>query len=517
MSRRRKRRRKSSRSQSSIQVSKKTSSAGANFLSFILGMATTVVITLWAYTAITTESVQAEIAPVTSDKNDIFSSDGYDEIEALMDSEDVSEVVTKLAELNEWPRDAELPVRVSANRNREKLAKKILRMDGVKESDRVFTIDSLIEALSAIYGLDFYYRLGDQQASIQLREVAESHLNDTNAQVVRAANLALLKHHAFEYVKQKAPTDEQYQLLESTLFNVLDGYPNDKFALSNVRLIFKSLSQFKPGLSAKLTNLLLGKRPEYAGTKADQLIADLADADILLETRYTTMFENRWVNGRAGRDQLLRESLKLLGNESAGRVVIEQVDQVAQWFEQQNKIEQAREIYQAMVDEAGRPNNPIATKTATALGQNGLTRCDSLGKPAVFSGVDIKGRPISKQRYSGRIVAVVFWSVNDSASKDELLQLHQERTQYSSLPVDIIAVCIERNPGTQFAEMVTQLSRFHSCNPAKYSEGGVPFMKQVPITKVPQILLIDQQRNISDTNVPSDNLRSHIEYLASKR
>lgn len=515
MSRRRKR--KSRKKRDIIQSGKKTGSAGANFLSFILGMATTVAICLWGYTAITTEYVQAELAPAPSDKNDVFSSDGYDEIEALMDSDDVSEVVTKLAELNEWPRDAELPVRVSANRNREKIAKKILRMDGLKESDRVFAIDSLIEALSAIYGLDYFYRLGDQQVSIRLRDVAESHMNDTNAQVVRAADLALLKYHSFEYVKQKAPTDEHYQSLESALFKVLDVYSNDNYALSNIRLIFKSLSRFKPDLSIKLTNLLLGKRPEYAGTKVDQLIADLADAAILLKTRYVTMFENRWVNGRAGRDQLLRESLKLLSNESAGRAVIDQVDEVAQWFEQQNKIERAREIYQAMVDEADRPDNSVATKTATMLGQNGLIRCDSVGTPAVFSGVDIKGRPISKQRYSGRIVAVVFWSVDDAASTDELLQLHQERTQYSSLPVDIIDVCIERNPGPKFAEMVKQLSRFQSCNPAKYNAGGVPFTKQVPITRVPQILLIDQQGIISDTNVPSDNLRSHIEHLASKR
>ena len=518
---RRRKRRSRNKKRDAIQTGKRTSSAGANFMSFILGMATTAVLCMWGYTVINTESVQADIAPTplaqNDTQNDKFSSDGYDEIAALMDSDNVSVAVAKLADLNDWPRAAELPVRVSANRDREKVAKKILRMDGLKESDRVFAIDSLIEALSAIYGLDYYYNLGDRQVSVQLREVAESHVNDTNAQVVRAAELAILKHDAFEHVKLKAPSDESYQTLESTLLKVLDRYKNDNFALSNIRLIFKHFGRSKPDLSLKLTELLQAKRREFAGSKVEQLVADLTDAAILQQTRYATMFENRWVNGQAGRDQLLRVSRKLLANKSAGRSVIEKVDQVAQWFEQQNKIGRARQIYRAMLDEADRSDSPIAMRTAKTLGQNGLTRCDAIGQPAVFSGVDIEGRPLTRQRFSGRIVAVIFWSVKDAGAKEELLKLHKERTQYSSLPADVVDVCIERNPGKEFAETVQNLTRFKSCNPAKYGADGVPFTKQVPITRVPQILLIDQQGNISDTNVPSDNLRSHIEHLASQR
>ena len=162
MSRRRKRR--SRKKRNTMQAGNSTGSAGANFLSFILGMATTVVLCFWGYSVINTESVQADIAPDQTAKKDHFSSQGYDEIEALMDSDDVPELLAKLADLNEWPRNAELPVRVSANRKREKVAKKILRMDGLKESDRAFAIDSLIEALSAIYGLDYFFTVGDRQA-----------------------------------------------------------------------------------------------------------------------------------------------------------------------------------------------------------------------------------------------------------------------------------------------------------------------------------------------------------------
>ena len=518
MSRRRKRRRKSSRSRSHIQASKKTSSPAANFLSFIFGMATTVVLSLWGYTALNTEYAQADTAPQeTATKNLGFSSDGYDEMGALLDSDNVQRVVAKLVDLNDWPRGAELPVRVSANRNREKLAKKLLRMDGLKEADRVFAIDSLINALAAIYGLDYFYSMGDKRASEELREVAESHVNDTNAQVVRAADLALLKYHTFEYIKLKKPLEERYQTVESSLLKVLDSYPNDESTVSDVKLIFNSLRKRGTRLNAKLTKLLVKKRPDYANTRVDRLIADLIDASLMQGTRYVTKFENRWVDGQAGRDQLLSISLELISNKSTGEDVIKQVDRVAQWFEQQNRIERAREIYQTMADEAERPNNPAAMKTASRLGQNGLTRCDALGKAAVFSGSDIEGRPLTKNRFSGRIVAVIFWSLKDAASKEELLQLHRERAQYSSLPADIVAVCIDRNPGTEFGEIVSQMIRFKSCDPAKYGADGIPFTKQVPVTQVPQILLIDQQGNISDTNVPSDNLRSHIEHLASKR
>lgn len=513
MARRRKRR--SSQKKDTIQGKRRTSSAGANFLSFILGMATTVMLALWGYSVINADYATADIAPATVTGSNGVLGENYDEIDALMESNTPSEVSAKLMKLNDWPRDAELPVRVSANRSREKVAKKLLRMKGIRETDRIFAIDSLIEALSAIYGLDLFYNLHDKQIGIQLKEVAEQHLTDTSSQVVRSANLALLKYNAFEYVKYRK--DELYQPLEDSLFQVLAEYPDDIYSVSNVRLIFKSLTKLHPDVCVKLTNLLVKKRPEYVGTKADQLVADLADASILLETRYATMFENRWVNGKAGRDQLLRTSLKLISDKSAGRSVIEQVDMVAQWFEQQNKLDQALQIYQVMVDEADRPDNPVATETAERLGRNGLTRCDALGKPANFSGVDIKGRPISAGRFKGKIVAVVFWSLKDEASQKELIQLHQEKTLYSSQPAEIIAVCIDEKPGREFGKLAGQLFRFHSCDPASYVAEGIPFTQQVPVTRVPHILLIDQKGIISDTSVPGDNLRAHIEHLTTKR
>jgi len=480
-------------------------------------MATTVMLALWGYTASKASYAQADIAPTENIKSNIASGESYDEVEALMDSNNIAGVVAKLSELNKWPKDAELPVRVSANRNREKIAKKLLRMDGLSESDRVFAIDALIESLAAIYGLDFYYNLNDRLIADQFQTVAQSHLNDTDDKIVRSAELALLKLHAFEFLKSKSPSDEQYQGLEDSVFHFLTAYSNDSLALSNVKLIFKSMSHFKPDVCVKLTNLLVGKRTEYTGTKADQLVADLADASLMLETRYETLFENRWVNGQAGRDQLMRVSLKLLSNQSAGRAVIEKVDQVAQWFEQQNKLDRAGEIYQALVDEANRPNDPVATKTANKLGRNGLIRCDAVGQAIEFTGVDIQGRPLSTARFKGRIVAVVFWSVNDTDSIDELVQLHREKAQYSSLPAETIAICIENNPGKVFVKTVESLKRFIICDPAEYSSAGIPFMKQVPVTQVPQIILIDPNGNLSDTNVPGDNLRSHIEHLASKR
>ena len=513
MARRRKRR--SRKKNDVIQTKKRTSSAGANFLSFIFGMATTVTLVLWSFSTINSRSAQADTAPDSDTAKKSVLGQDYDELEALMESRNVPEVSAKLMDLNDWPRGAELPVRVSSNRDREKVAKKLLRMDGIAESDRIFAIESLIEALAAIYGLDLFYNLNDKQIGDQLKEVAEQHINDTNEQVVRSSNLALLKYHAFEFVKYRK--EDQYDALEESLFSILDQYPNDGYTISNVRLIFKSLTRLHPDVSGKLTKLLLKKRNQYTGTRADQLVADLADASTLLETRYETMFANRWVNGKAGREQLLETSLKLVSDKSAGRALLEQVDKVAQWFEQQNNLDQAREIYQALLDEADRPDNPLATKTSRLLGQNGLTRCNSLGQPARFSGVDIRGRPITEARFKGRIVAVVFWSLKSSASQKELRQLHQEKTQISSQPADILAVCIDKDPGPEFGKLAEQLFRFNSFDPAKYGDTGIPFSGQVPVTRVPHIMLINQQGIICDTNVPGNNLRSHIEYLSTKR
>lgn len=518
MARRRKRR--SREKDDAIQGKRRTSSSGANFLSFILGMATTVTLVLWGYSVLNSDHAQADMAPAAVTESNGALGENYDEIDALMESKVPSEVSAKLMELNNWPRNAELPVRVSANRNRERVAKKLLRMDGLRETDREFAIESLIEALSAIYGMDLLHDLRDDQIGSQLKEVADQHLNDTNSQVVRSANLALLKYYAFEYVKYRKDEqyqNEQYQALEDSLFKVMADYSDDGYAVSNVKLIFKSLTRLHPEVCVKLTDLLVKKRSEYAGTKAEQLVADLADASLLFGARYPSMFENRWVNGQAGRDELFRTSLKLLSDKSTGRKVVDQVDIVAQWFEQQNKLTQARQIYQTMLDKAERSGKPQATETARRLGQNGLTRCDAFGNPADFSGIDIRGRRISSGRFAGRIVAVIFWSLKNARSQRELIQLHQEKTQYTSLPADIIAICIDEQPGREFGKIASQLSQFLSVDPACYATEGIPFTKQIPVTRIPHILLIDQQGIISDTNVPSDNLRAHIEHLAAKR
>jgi hypothetical protein len=469
-------------------------------LAFVLGIGTTVMGTLAGYAAYHAEPVEAKRVVDGA----VIVTDGLNtetkQFNSLLRSNDVAEVADTLLELNNWPRKARLPVKISANRKREQLANKLLSMDGISETDRELAIDSMIESLTAIYGLDLFHDLKDRQIGEELSGVAGQYVDDPSPSIRRSARLAMLKYHAFEYLKYRRP--ELHQPMEDSLLKMLSDYPNDPFVQSNVKLVFKRIAQIDPNTYKRLSQALLAKRSEFEGTGVMPMLVGLGDRMVLLETRYTEQFENRWVNGAEGQRQLLETSLQLAREPSVGIDVIEEIDRVGQWFESVNKLDQARQIFQALASSPQRFGGDEATRLSKTLGEQGLTRCGSLGKPAEFTGYDVRGRALTAERFRGRVVVVVFWSVRDSESKQEMRLLHSEKGFYGSLPVDVIAVCVDRDPTKSFGATIETLNRFICTDPAKYGESGIPFTKQCPISRVPQIMLINQQGQLVDANVP---------------
>ena len=59
-----------------------------------------------------------------------------------------------------------------------------------------------------------------------------------------------------------------------------------------------------------------------------------------------------------GEKELIKQSIDLLADSHYGQVIVETVDQVTQWFEQEGKYDQAVEVYRQMLDSSELNENP---------------------------------------------------------------------------------------------------------------------------------------------------------------
>ena len=194
-------------------------------------------------------------------------------------------------------------------------------------------INSQISALSVIYGLDLQHKLKTPNVGVNLLAAAKTHLNDPNPKIEQVARLAELKVEAFEYVKRIGQGSDR-EKVEKRLTSLLNDYPDNELVLSNIRLILIAIVGFDRDAGIEFMREIAAKSDEFKAEKTQAMLRTLHDTATLLECNYEERFENRWINGRSGQRELLETSLSLLRDRQSGKEIIQRVDRVASWFEQ---------------------------------------------------------------------------------------------------------------------------------------------------------------------------------------
>ncbi len=328
-------------------------------------------------------------------------------------------------------------------------------------------------------------------------------------------NLQLLKIELFESIKQKqlsslpAIADRSIELLEL--------YSNDKYVLSTIDLIMESLRQIDSDAGAMLMREISARATQLDSASSQPLFQSLDDRIKIIETKYGQLFENRWSNGDAGRQDLIETTMDLATDPQGGRYILKTVAAVMNWLEQNGHCEQCQPIYQAMLESAGNRTDQKIQTLARKMGENGIKRCNLSGSKLQLNGRLFSGDLLDPDDYRNRVVILLFWSAKSAGAIERIKNIRAEFAGLLSHGVSALAICTEDqfedtaaigNHHISHFQFVTKLSG----NPTENS-----LMDQCGIEQVPHAIILDRDGIVVEANLPLDELVKKAEYHARQK
>lgn len=500
----------SRRKQSGSEVfvaARQSSSSLANFLALVSGMVTTLIICMmiWMYFSGRSESTKA-LTETNPDSNRQLDGKAM----AIANAEQLETVLIKF---NEWNRKADISLLLSQNEDRVRVANQMLQLP-LSSSQRNLAINSKIEALGSIYGLDFLHSLNTPDIGATLIATAKSHLADPNKKIVQTSKLAIIKVDTFEFIKSKGRLELEPVLNQMT--DVLMENPDDQLVISTIELLVSTLARFERSVGLKTMNHLADSINLPDATETMKFIRTLSDRKMLVEANYDRQFANRWVNGDAGQKALLQTSIQLANDSTGGTVLVNDIGNVAHWFEQFNQYAEAREIYEALIDSAITRQDPAASAAASRLGMNGICRCDLVNQKLIINGKTITGQAINPENFQDRVLVLIFWSANVPSSLTAMSEFHTSSSNLvNSKKIKVLAVCVDKVLNRNVEAVVKTIPNYYPLFIDTNQENSI--LTQCPITKVPHALVINHFGEITDVNVPFDELQATSEYLSTRR
>ncbi len=501
-----KRKRKSRRND--LTPSKQVETEGVDFLPFMAGMITSLAIVFLTWNQIAnawkTESEDAIGTSIAAEEE----LDDSDDFEAVVASGDPDRLVNLLLELKQTVEDLKLNERVKVNRQCIRIADQLLT-NKLSPEQELFAKESKLDSLSRNYGLHYIYQLDTPDVVDDLRVAAESYLQETNPRLVRKASLALFKLNAFGLAGSRLPSSNNSTADE--IVGLLNQYPADEFVINTIRLTSEVCLNQNQKFGAPLIEELFSRLNEIDSANAQRMIQDLSDKVLIAKARYEKLFDDRWVNGSVGQRELLNVSQDLIRHQNAGPLLFSKVDEVAHWFEQEDRYGDAIKIYETMLRAADRHPNVEAATLARETANAGLRRNNLVNQKIELTGLKSDGSLIQPHEFEQRTVVVIFWSFRNATSISELHRLYRETSSWISKPIDVLVVCVDDNADDKLKDLAAELVRFKFIISDPARGEALSLLEQCPSSRVPRAMLIGRDGRVIDVNVPTEELKTDAE------
>ena len=512
----RKRKRKKKPGDSDFSKTKSYEEAGVHMPAFVAGIVTSVMVILliWNQFSMSPPAKRALDSVGKEKSAEVLTSIEPKTFEDVLESGDADQLCKMLVSLKIAPKSSRGAVEEElVNRRRVDIANRLLTMT-ITQKQRELAVESLIDSLSTIYGMDFTLELSGPNVSETLRTAAEKYSHDENERIARKARLALLKHNAFERLKQSSRP--HVNLIADRMVNLLKDYPEDEMTLSTVRLIVEYyLGQHPKEGIALIQRIQPGVR-NLSSPKIISLVQRFSDRAKMHSLNYIADFENRWLNRSVGQKQLFNHSLQLLDDPNYGELIVETVDLVTQWFEQDNQYDRAIAIYQKMLESSESNINPEVAKSARMTAEYGLKRAKLLNQKIDFTGVSVQGLPLDQESFEKRVVVLVFWSYKDSKSIDALNQVYQETAAWRKQGGRLLAVSVDNEIDEGFKSFVTQMKDVYFAAADMERNGENLIWEQAPCESLPRAMLINRDGVVVDINVPIPEVQTEAGFLMTQ-
>ena len=500
------RRRKRKSKRNDLAGLKEIETEGVDFFPFLAGMVSSLAIIFLIWDQFATPQATGPVGSRSPAKT--LTIDPHD-FDAVVESGDIKLLGDLLLELDQQDSGKPPAELMEISRQCAELADQMLTMD-LGPAQEKFAKTSKIAALTKIYGLDYLHELNTPSIAQELHELATSYLDDPDADLVRNANLAIFKVNTLEQKKSKSTLVEP---IADDIVELLEQYPDDGAVISTIRLVLNAYLNEEPVVGRSLVEEFCDRENVLESPKAKAICLDFSDRVLLMDAGYEQLFADRWVKGTVGQRELLIKSIELIKNRGFGGLLTRKVDEVAHWFEKEDRYESAIQIYDAMLESAENAANAQAVSLARKLAISGLKRNKLIHQKVDLSGFAPDGSPIQSNEFYQRAVAVVFWSNLNSTSKEALGQFHLDTQEWEGKPITVLAVCVDKNSVDEVKQVAAKFQRFRFMvgNPA--GDGIIPVLEQCPSDRVPRAMLIGREGTVVDVNVPMGELKTAAEGL----
>ena len=487
---------------------------GIDVTFMMLGMITTLLIGLLVYSQLRSSpgAGRALAAATSGEASDEVNSIGKDEFQELVENGNKTQLQNVLKGLNQQSGAKTLGESIKRNQRRIDVANKMITMQ-LNSEQRRLSVGSKIDAMEAIYGLEFQHPDSEiPNVTENLRNFANVYRADPDATLGRRASLSLFKIDAFEAAKEDTPDIEK---ISDDMCALMENYPNDDAVLSTIAVIMEHFRvNLDRGLCERITSRLESRKQEFTSPKVLTMIADFSDESKIAKAKYRQLFENRWLDGTQGQQELLKRSIELGAGLDSGRKVIKEVDRVAHWFEQESKYESSRAIYEAIANAADNYNSPEVAAFAKQKAVDGQTRISLVGNRLDFTARKFNGEQFPKQLLENKVVIVVFWSMHNKTSVLTLKKIAPKVRLWREKGIRVLAVNVDRTPSEsyeKFANGLPSLS-FVGGDPTKNYSNNI--LMQCPSSLVPRIMLVNRDGTVADISTPLTELETEVDFLS---
>jgi len=451
------------------------------------------------------------IAEKTMQDNVVDDEAGF---ETIRDSGILDDQLNLLRRLDEWPREAETPVRLDTLSKRLELAKVVQDTPNLDPETRISNARRILNAIGQIYGIALLEGIdSDGKIVSDYLNICNSFVIDSDPGVAREARLAKAKVLVFESTDGDFET--KFETIEENLLDLIELYPNDDLVASTIKSLALQLESRDKELSRGLLKKIVNRYEQKSVTSVGVVnqLKNIKDEMVLEESGIVELA--REAIATDSYDRYLEKLYELAELPNTGVELINRISKAVGFFESKGKHDIALAILEKLSGTVFGRQDPAVKEHAFRVSHFGTIRNNAVGKPFDFSDLTADGETVDLVQFSDRPVLIVFYSPNNPNSAQLLKNINGTYGLISRTGVRIVAVAVDKSKKNDEPIKLNRnwVDIQNSPPPGRTSE----IFKRCPVTSVPYVSVVNHDGGLEMINVPVNNIKTVIENMAVAR
>jgi hypothetical protein len=384
-------------------------------------------------------------------------------------------------------------VRIERVRKRLKAAEQLLLLDSSPEEYKL-AVQVKLMALTDLYyrSIEGNFRLDVKEDLDQLKRFSESLVSAGDSTLRKDARVVLLNISLVE-AAQETESDPQKSIdLIVSFLNDFRAEPKE--AADMLGAMFPGILKLNPKFGLNLANGLMPV--SNAIEEHRNLFRELRDQALVSATGLIQK-QNRAMVGRADDvKELQRISRELAADPQGGAYLLFAVERVAHWFESEQKLKEAKQIYQSLLDTAQNRATQELVGLVTQAAKDGMKRCELVGKKFEFRGNDVIGAPLNPETFNGHLTVLFFFSAENNEISAELSAISERLTKLANRQVRFIVIFMETKSSHLMEDLVLRYPLIRFVLRSDDSEQLPSMYSQYPSHQVPQAILVNPEGQV---------------------